>query len=161
MRGLPLLLAVTFAQVQAPTPETQAPRRLTVTYSDGRTVPRILTPRGASWTPSFPHRRDAPTQDGLALAALKVEHRVESDVVVVVVSLAYGQPSQRTVQVATVRLQDGQPVQVRELTAFGVDPITLALETAEPTLVVVPQTTSVSAMLEANAELLSNDLPLY
>jgi hypothetical protein len=92
---------------------------------------------------------------------LKVEHRVEPDAVVVTVALVYGQPHQRTVQVATVRLQDDQPVQVRELTPFGVDPITLALEPAPPAFVILPKTASVSAMLEANVDLPSNDLPVY
>jgi hypothetical protein len=161
MRALPLLLALTFAQVQVPAPETEAPRTLTVTYSDGRTAPRILTARGASWSPFFPHRSDAPTHEGLALSGLKVEHRVEPDVVVVTVSLAYGQPVKHTVEVTTVRLQDRQVVQVRELTAFGVDPITLSLDAAAPTFVVVPKTASVSAMLEVSVDLLANDLPLY
>lgn len=161
MWELPLVLAVWCTQVQATTSETAAPRTLTVTYSDGRASPRILTPRGASWSPFFPHRPDAPTHEGLAVSGLKVEHSVESDAVVVTVSLAYGQPPKHTIMVTTIRLQDRQPVEVRELTAFGVDPITLVLEPAVPTFVVVPTTTSVSAMLDVNVDLLSSDLPLY
>jgi len=77
------------------------------------------------------------------------------------VSLAYGQPAQRTVHVATVGLNDHQRVLVRELIAFGVDPITLAVESAAPTVIVVPKTTSVSPMLEVDVDLSSNDLSLY
>jgi hypothetical protein len=161
MWKLPLVLAVWFVQVQAPTSEPRAPRTLTVTYSDGRAVPRIVTPHGASWSPSFPHRPDAPTHEGLTLSGLKVEHRVESDAVIVTVSLAYGQPAKHTIEVATITLQDRQPVKVRELSAFGVDPITLVLEPAVPTVVVLPATTSVSAMLDVNIDLPSAELPLY
>ena len=46
MLGLPLLLALTLAQNQPPAPDLQIPRVLTVTYSDGRVLPHILTPRG-------------------------------------------------------------------------------------------------------------------
>jgi hypothetical protein len=161
MRGLTILLAVAFAQAQAPAPATEKPRTLTVTYSDGRIAPRIVTPYGASWSPNFPHRPDAPKRDGLALSGLKVEHRAEADGVVVTVSLAYGQPAQHIVQVTTIRLRDSQTVRVEALTSFGVDPITLALDAAAPALVVVPKATSVSAMLDVTVDLLSNDLPLY
>jgi hypothetical protein len=161
MWGLPLMLTVWSAQAQTPTSETAAPRTLTVTYSDGRAAPRILTPRGASWSPFFPHRPDAPTHEGLAVSGLKVEHSVESDAVVVTVSLTYGQPQKYTIKVVTVRLQDRQRVEVRELSAFGVDPITLMMEPAVPTLVVVPATTSVSTMLDVNVDLLASDLPIY
>jgi hypothetical protein len=92
---------------------------------------------------------------------LKVEHSVESDAVVVTVSLTYGRPVKHTIEVTKVRLQDRQPIDVRELTAFGVHPITLVLEPAVPTLVVLPTTISVSAMLDVNIDLLSPDLPLY
>lgn len=145
----------------SPPPATQSPRALTVTYSDGRTVPRLLTPYGATWTLRFPHRPDAPTQSGVPLSGLKVEHRVEADVVVVTVSLSYGQPSQRVVPVATIRLRDDNLVPVRELSAFGVDPITLALATPRSALIVVPYVSSASAMVEANVEPTSTDLPLY
>jgi hypothetical protein len=161
MLGLPLLLALTLAQNQPPAPDLQIPRVLTVTYSDGRVVPRILTPRGASWSPFFPHRTDAPMRDGLAVTGLKVEHRIEADAVVVTVSLAYGQPAQSTVQVTTIRLHDRESISVPELTNFGVDPITIALDLAPPAAVVIPTVNSVSPMVDVEVDLASQDQPLY
>jgi hypothetical protein len=133
-----LLLALTLAswQAQEPAREPGVPRALLVTYTDGRTAPRVLTPRGGSWTPYFPRRPDAPAHEGLPLSALKIDHLVEGDVIVTV-SLIYGKPHQRTVQVAKVRLTN-EPVQVDALPAFGVDPITLSVVESAPVVLARP-----------------------
>ena len=160
MRCLLLVLALASVQAQGPAREPVGPRSLLVTYSDGRTSPRILTPRGGSWTPFFPRRPEAPAHDGLPLSALKIDHVVEGDVVVTV-SLLYGSPHQRTVQVAKVRVTGSEPVQVNELTDFGVDPITLSLVESPPVYLIQPSVASASDLLDLTVDLASPDQPVY
>ena len=165
---LALVLTMQTAGAQAPASNQQprdggrtGPRRLTVTYSDGTSKTRLLTPRGGSWTPSFPHRPDAPAQDGLPLTALEVNHVVDGDLVTVTVALKYGVPQQRTVPVATIRMKGDEPVTVSDLSRFGVDPIVLSIDDFPPPVLVNPTSTSISSLIDVTAELARNDLPLY
>jgi hypothetical protein len=105
-----LVLAMPIAQagqlVQASPQDAAQPvasRRLVVTYSDGRTSTQILRPRGGFWTPRFPRQGNPPQHDGLSLSALHVDFQAGRDLVVTV-SLKYGSPHQKAVEVATVRL---------------------------------------------------------
>jgi hypothetical protein len=89
---LVLVVAAQIAQTGHPSPtpapdspqarDTSAPRTLVTTYSDGRTVSRLLNARGGSVTPLFPHQSNAPTHEGLALSGLQVDHVVDRDVIV-------------------------------------------------------------------------------
>jgi hypothetical protein len=114
------------AQDKAPSNPAGPPRALIVTYSDGRTVSRLLNAKGSSITPRFPQQPNAPTYEGLSLSGIQIDHLVDRDVVVIV-SLRYGSVYQKTVRVATVRLGGSEPVRVNELEAFGVDPVVLSL----------------------------------
>jgi hypothetical protein len=136
------------------------PLSLVVTYSDGKTTTRVLTPRGGSWTPTFPRSAKPPTYDGLPLAALKVDHVVDGDVTVTV-SLMYGRPHQRTVHIATVKLVAQEPITVNELSAYGVDPITLTLGVLPAAPLVQPTAGSASAMLDVVVDLVDHDAPVY
>jgi hypothetical protein len=160
MRCLPILIAVTLAQVSTPPAEPTTPKTLTIRYSDGRMTPRVATTPGRMWTPTFP-RSGRPERDGLALFALQIAHKVDKDAVVVDVSLIYGRPDQRTVPVATVRVTSAQPVEVGQLADFGVDPITLTVSDSIPAALVQPSVTSVSSWIDANVELPVNDVPVY
>jgi hypothetical protein len=160
MRCLPILLAVTLAQVSTPPAEPTSPRTLTIRYSDGRTTPRVATTPGRMWTPTFP-RSGSTERDGLQLSALQIAHRIDKDAVVVDVSLIYGMPHQRTVPVATVRVKSDQPVEVDQLAEFGVDPITLTISDAVPAALAQPSVTSVSSWIDVNVDLPAPDVPVY
>ena len=144
----------------SPVSQSGVPRSLVVTYSDGRIHTHVLTPRGGYWTATFPRSAKPATHDGLALAALKVEYVVDGDVVVTV-SLIYGRPHQRTVQIATVKLVEREPSDVNELSAYGVEPITLTLGALPPAPLVHPTTGSASALLDVSVDLLEHDAPVY
>jgi hypothetical protein len=149
-------------QKTPPPNETDAPRRLVVTYSDGRTRTRLLTPRGGSWTPTanLPHQPNPPPHDELPLAALGVDHVFDRDVVVTV-SLLYGRPHQRKVHVATVRLSGSEVVRVDDLARFGVDPISLSIDSFPPPVLVQPTVSSASPLLDVSVELSQHLLPIY
>jgi hypothetical protein len=144
-----------FSQVR----DANAPRRLVVIYSDGRTNVNLLRPRGGSWTPKFPRQANPPPHDGLPLNALQVDFEVDRDVVITV-SLKYGNPHQKTVKVATVRL-GADPVRVSDLERYGVDPIVLSLDDYSPTPLVQPTITSASPLLDVTVDLMRHDVPLY
>jgi hypothetical protein len=160
MRCLPILLAVTLAQVSTPPAEPTTPRTLTIRYSDGQTTPRVATTPGRMWTPKFP-RGGRTERDGLLLSALQIAHKADKDVIVVDVSLLYGRPHQRTVPVASVRVTSDQPVEVRQLVEFGVDPITLIVSDSVPAALVQPSVTSVSSWIDVNVDLPATDVPVY
>ena len=163
MQALIIALLVLGAQElpqKAPPPnEADAPRRLIITYSDGRTSPHLLRPRGGSWTPKFPRQVNPPTNDGLPLSALQVDFEVDREVVITV-SLKYGSPHQKTVQVATVRLGT-DPVRVSDLERYGVDPIVLSLDDYSPAPLVQPTVTSASPLLDVTVDLMRHDVPVY
>jgi hypothetical protein len=163
---LPIVIAVALAQAAPPSTQAAAPaaathRELVTTYSNGRTSVQVLKPKGGFWTPNFPHQPVPKTQDGLALAALQVDYVLESDGVAATVSLKYGNPHQRTIPVASVRLTDDQPVDVPQLADFGVDPITLVVREALPAALVQPAVASVSAAIDVRIVLPAADVPLY
>jgi hypothetical protein len=166
MLSLVLAFALVLGAAQEPHPQTAqdpssgAPRSLVISYSDGRVTTRVLTPRAGMWTGSFPRRGKPTADDGLPLTALKIDHVVERDVIVTV-SLMYGTPHQRTIQVATVKLAGPDPVVVNELSAFGVDPITLALDVLPPAAFVQPTVGSASPLLDVSVDLLERDAPVY
>jgi hypothetical protein len=139
--------------------EATTPRRLIITYSDGRTSPHLLRPRGGSWTPKFPRQPNPPPHAGLQLSALQVDFEVDRDVVITV-SLKYGTPHQKTVQVATVRL-GAEPVRVIDLERYGVDPIMLSLDDYSPSPLVQPTVTSASPLLDVTVDLMRHDVPAY
>jgi hypothetical protein len=148
------------AQEKVPSTSLGPPRTLVVTYSDGRTVSRLLNAKGGSITPRFPQQPDAPKYEGLSLSGLQIDHLVDSDVVVTV-SLRYGSVYQKTVRVATVRLGGSEPVRVNELEAFGVDPVVLSVGDFPTRALVQPRGTSVSSLLDVSIELTQHDLPIY
>ena len=136
-----------------------APRTLVVTYSDGRTSPQLLKPRGGFWTPKFPRHANPPLHDGLPLIVLQVDFEADRDVLVTV-SLKYGNPHQKTVPVATVKLGT-EVVRVSDLERYGVDPIDLSLDDFSPVPLVQPTVTSASPLLDASVDLTAHDLPIY
>ena len=155
-----LIVLIQDGPARAPVPrEGAAPRRLVVTYSDGRTSPHLLRPRGGSWTPKFPRQANPPPYEGLPLNALQVDFEVDRDIVITV-SLKYGSPHQKTVQVATVRLGT-DPVRVSDLERYGVDPIVLSLDDYSPAPLVQPTVTSASPLLDVTVDLMRHDVPIY
>jgi hypothetical protein len=141
--------------------DASTPRRLVATYSDGWSVPRLLTTRGRTWGYKFPRQPNPPMYEGLPLLGLGIDHVVEGDVVVVTVSLQYGSPESRVVEVAKVRLTGTEPARETELERFGVDPIVFSLEAFPLPLLVQPVASSVSPLLDVVVELTRNDLPIY
>lgn len=148
------------AQSSTPAP-AQTLRSLTLTFSDGRALPHMLRARGGSWTPLFPRRPDAPPYRGLPLAALKIDHTTADGTTRVVVSLLYGHPHQEEVLVASVHVTGDAPVTIAELSAHGVDPITLGIEEMAADLLVIPAVTSPSSALEVVVEPASDGGPVY
>ena len=88
-----------------------------------------------------------------------MDFEVDRDVVVTV-SLKYGSPHQKTVQVATVRL-GADPVRVSDLERYGVDPIVLSLDDYSPAPLVQPTVTSASPLLDVTVDLMRHDVPVY
>ncbi len=167
--ALVLVLAMPIAQAGQPSQpppqdvsrsrDAPAQRRLIVTYSDGKTSTQILRPRGGFWTPRFPRQGNPPQHDGLSLSALQVDFEAGRDLVVTV-SLKYGSPHQKTVEVATVRLGT-EPVRVDDLERYGVDPIVLSLDEFSPVPLVQPTVTSASPLLDVTVDLVRHDMPIY
>ena len=165
---VPLLLTLAMPIAQAGQPSQTSPqdagqpaaqRRLVVTYSDGRTGAQILRPRGGFWTPRFPRQGNPPQRDGLSLSALQVDF-VAGRELVVTISLKYGNPHQKTVEIATVRL-GSEPVRVDDLERYGVDPIVLSLDEFSPVPLVQPTVTSASPLLDVTVDLVRHDMPIY
>ncbi len=75
-------------------------------------------------------------------------------------SLKYGTPHQKTVQVATIRLGT-DPVRVSDLEKYGVDPIVLSLDDYSPAPLVQPTVTSASPLLDVTVDLMRHDVPAY
>jgi hypothetical protein len=159
---LALLVLATIQSPQEPPALRQggARRTLVVTYSDGQSASRLLDVRGRSIKPNFPQRPDAPTLDGLSVSGLQLDYVVDRDVTVTV-SLRYGAVYQKTVEVATVRLTGAEPVTIKALEAYGVDPITLSLGDFTVTPLVNPTASSVSQWLDVSVELTQQELPNY
>jgi hypothetical protein len=115
------------------------------------------------WTPSFPTIAGAETsREGVPLTTLDVKHVVEGRNVVVTVSLFYGGPGKNGVTVATVRLAaDEQAVQVNELRAYGVEPITLSVVPIPTVVAYAPEVASVSGQLLVRAEAVGPNVSAY
>lgn len=140
-----------------------AVRVFSIEYADGRTVRYpVLEKNGNMWTPLFPRVAGADTtSDGLQLSALEVTYVVDGRDLSVGVALRYGMPHQKRVPIATVRLTDERPVRVDELSAFGVQPITVAiLSLARPDLP-IPTVTLPSSLLEATVTVDTRGAPRY
>lgn len=98
---------------------------------------------------SFAHRIPAQVvHDGLPPTALQLEHAIDGRDLAVTVALLYGTPHEKRVPVASVRLAGDQPVRVDELTAFGVQPITLSIVSMSRPQLMLPAVTSPSSQLE-------------
>ena len=132
---------------------TDASRGLMIQFADGRTMTRALRPSGTVWMPKYPRVPEAETsKGGLPLSALHVRHVVDGVDVVVTVSLSYGGPTKNLVDVATVRVRPDTAVQVTELRAYGVEPITLSTVAIPTDVAFMPEATSVSAQLDVRVE---------
>ncbi len=132
----------------------QTSTMLEVRYADGRTTRRAVDARaGSAWTGSFPRAAGVDTsRDGLPLAALEVTNEPVGETTGVTVSLLYGRPHQRRIEVDTVTVPRGASVTVDRLTRFGVDPIAISIvEVATPDLG-APTATSISRGLDVTVE---------
>ena len=78
----------------------------------------------------------------------------------ITVSLKYGNPHQKTVPVATVRLGT-EPVRVSDLERYGVDPIVLSVDDFSSVPLVQPTVTSASPLLDVTVDLTQHDMPVY
>ena len=154
-----VLPAPTLAQPPAP---SDTSRGLTIQYADGRVTTRPLRPSGFMWTAAFPRIAGAETaRDGVPLSTLDVRHVVDGRDVVVTVSLFYGGSTKNGVKVATVRVSPDAPVQVNELRAYGVEPITLALVAIPATMAYAPEAVSVSGQVDVRAEAVGPNVSAY
>lgn len=95
------------------------------------------------------------------MTTLDVKHVVEGLDVVVTVSLFYGGPGKNGVKVATVRVSPDHPVQVNELRAYGVEPITLSLVPIPAAVAYAPEVVSVSGHLTVRAEAVGPNVSAY
>jgi hypothetical protein len=141
------------ARAQA-TPDPNTVRVFSIEYADGRTVRYPVRDKSwGSWTPLFPRVPGAQTdRDGLALSALDIGCVVEGRDLAVTIALRYGTPHQKQVPVATLKLTDDRPVRVEELTAFGVQPITLAIVSLARPQLPIPAVLLPSSLLEARVD---------
>ena len=151
------------ARAQQAVADPNVVRLITVKYADGRTIKTPIRDTGwVSWTPAFPRIAGAhPVEDGLALAALQLEHAIDGRDLVVTVALLYGTPHQKRVPVVSVRLTGDQPVRVDELAAFGVQPITLAIISMARPQLTIPAVTLPSSLLEATVDVDTRGAPRY
>jgi hypothetical protein len=161
MGWISVLFAVSVLQAapQPTVPRDEAPRVLVVTYSDGRIAEQILRARGGFWTHLFPRQPNPSKYGDLDLAALQIDFTADT-VVNVKVSLKYGTPHQKTIQVATANVGT-EAVRITDLERYGVDPIVLTIETAPPVALVRPTVASASPLLDVSVELTRNDIPVY
>jgi hypothetical protein len=156
------VLLPSIALAQSPIPTTDTSLGLSIQYVDGRITTRPLRSSGGMWTPKFPRIDGADTpREGVPLTTLDVRHVVDGRDVVVTVSLSYGGPRKNEVKVATVRVAPDRPVQVNELRAFGVEPITLSIVPIPATVEYAPEVLSVSGQVEARAETVGPNASAY
>ena len=142
-----------------PASETAGVRVLVVQYADGR---RTLTPLSvtSSYTHTFPRIAEADTsRDGLPLFAMQYEKTLEAGGVAVTVALLYGRPDERRVPVATVHLKGAEPARVKELEAFGIQPVTFSLTEIPPARLSLPSVTTPSSNLETFVETVTDPSP--
>lgn len=134
-------------------PKTDISRGLLIRFADGRMHTKPLRPRGGIWTANFPKLRGAtPSYEGLPLSVIDIRHVVEGAEVVVTVSLSYGAPNRNQVKMAGIRLVPGATVEVEELRAYGVEPISLSIVSIPNTPANIPETVSPSLLLDIGAD---------
>ena len=63
--------------------------------------------------------------------------------------------------VATVRLTGAETVRVDDLARFGVDPISLSIDSFPPPVLVQPTVSSASPLLDVSVDMSRHDLPIY
>ena len=165
-RAASALVLVAVAGASAPRaqiPDPNAVRVLTVQYGDGRiTKSPVHETDWGDWTPTFPRVAGAETdRDGLALRALQLEHAIAGPDLIVTVALMYGLPFQKRVPVATVKLTGERPVRVDELTAFGVQPITLAIVSMPRPNLSIPTVAMPSSQLQTSVDFATTGMPRY
>jgi len=149
------------AQSAAAVPDS-TPRELAIKYADGHTAYQVLRPSGGSWTPFFPRIPGVETsRNGLPLTALDVAHALDGPDVRVAISLIYGRPHQDRLKVATVTVTAERSVRVDQLTAYGVEPVTLSIIALRPAPPFVPSVSASSSALEVTVEALTTENPTY
>jgi len=137
----------------AQTATTDTSRGISIRYADGKISTRPLRRNGGMWTPYFPRISGAETaRDGVPLKSLDVRHVVEGDELVATVSLVYGSfAGNNRVTVAKVRVAADRPVEVKELSSYGVEPITISLVSIPGTYAFEPRGVSASPYVDIRA----------
>jgi hypothetical protein len=155
--GIPLS-----TRAQSQPAKTDTSRGLRIQYADGRSSTSPLRRSGGMWTATFPTIAGADTsRGGVSLSTLDVKHAIDGRDVVVTVSLSYGGPGQHLVQVAAIRLSSDEPVEVNQLRAYGVEPISLSLVAIPIAAAYAPEVISVSPQLMARAEAVGPNVSAY
>jgi hypothetical protein len=145
-----------------PTEDPTVVRVFSIEYADGRIVKSPVRDKFGAWTAQFPRVPGAQTtNEGLALAALDVSYVADGRDLTVTVALRYGTPHEKLVPVATVKVTDGRPVRVEELTALGVQPITLAIASMARPDLPIPSVTTPSSQLETSVDVDTKGPPRY
>jgi len=105
------------------------PVALVITYADGRAVSTVIGSRPhRSWTPMFPRIASwQPPPGSLSPNAIQYASSRDGDDVRVKVSVLFGQPHQKEVQVDELVVRAGEPVRVTALRRFGIEPVRLSL----------------------------------
>ena len=149
LAALLMLSTVLWAQ----TATTDTSRGISIRYADGKISTRPLRRTGGMWTPYFPRISGAETaRDGVPLKSLDVRHVVEGDELVATVSLVYGSfAGNNRVTVARVRVAADRPVEVKELSSYGVEPITISLVSIPATYAFEPRGVSASPYVDIRA----------
>lgn len=139
--------------LSAQTATTDTSRGISIRYADGKISTRPLRRTGGMWTPYFPRIDGAETaRDGVPLKSLDVRHVVEGDELVATVSLVYGSfAGNNRVTVAKVRVAADRPVEVKELSSYGVEPITISLVSIPATYAFEPRGVSASPYVDIRA----------
>jgi hypothetical protein len=146
---------------QAVIPATVA---LVETWPDGRINYELTSARrGSMWTPRFPRIEGyQPPEGAKPVFAVQFARVLVGRDIRVEVSVLLGSAQPPGVPVATVLISPGSRVTVRELTKFGVQPVTLSMAAVAPMTPYLPTAVSVSPLIEiANVELLNAPYPGY
>ena len=153
--------ALTQADGAAPQPATVA---LVVAWPDGGAHYELTsTRRAVFWTPQFRRVNNFKPAEGstpvyaVQFARLLVGHDIRVDV-----SVLLGSAQPPGVPVAFVLVPPGAKIVVKELTKFGVQPVTLSMVEVRPTSPYLPTVSSASAQIEiARVDLLTAPYPGY
>jgi hypothetical protein len=157
-----LLGALPAVLAQAPAPAQGPTRALSIRYPDGKGMTPTLRPSGWVWTPAIERIPGADTtRDGLEVANLHVAYQLEGPDVLVTVSLVYRNAGGPKVKVATVRVKPDTPVRVDEMKSYGVEPVTLSIESIAPAKAYAPEGISVSSQLDVRVEPVTENVATY